>query len=189
MSSSSASGTKSLISGERFSVRLPRRIVAICVSEPIGLRVAAADALDAGHERRGDGAEAGREDAELAGGGTWSGGSVCERNLARTYSPLSRWARGAAARARTEDAPRSRRALPPSFRSSGRRIDERHALDHGDPGRDGQNDDDDRRAPSRRTRGRRTPAGPTGARLAPGAAASRPSRRCRAPRRARACTR
>ena len=30
------------------------------------LRVAAANALDAGHERRGDGAEAGREDAELA---------------------------------------------------------------------------------------------------------------------------
>ena len=39
MSSSSASGTKSLISGDRFSVRLPRRIVAICVSEPIGLRL------------------------------------------------------------------------------------------------------------------------------------------------------
>src|ERR1051326_1444858 len=35
-SSSSASGTKSLMSGERFSVRLPSRIVAICVSEPIG---------------------------------------------------------------------------------------------------------------------------------------------------------
>jgi hypothetical protein len=33
---SSASGTKSLMSGERLSVRLPRRIVAIWVSEPIG---------------------------------------------------------------------------------------------------------------------------------------------------------
>src|SRR5438094_1578231 len=35
--SSSASGMKSLISGERFSVRFPKRIVAICVSDPIGL--------------------------------------------------------------------------------------------------------------------------------------------------------
>ncbi len=35
-SSRPASGTKSLISGDRFSVRLPSRIVAICVSEPIG---------------------------------------------------------------------------------------------------------------------------------------------------------
>ena len=33
----SASGTKSLISGELLSVRLPSRIVPICVSEPIGL--------------------------------------------------------------------------------------------------------------------------------------------------------
>src|SRR4051812_4319323 len=36
MSSSFASGTKSLMSGERLSVRLPRRMVAICVSDPIG---------------------------------------------------------------------------------------------------------------------------------------------------------
>src|SRR6516162_4923590 len=36
MSSRDASGTKSLISGARFSVRLPSRIVAICVSDPIG---------------------------------------------------------------------------------------------------------------------------------------------------------
>src|SRR6266446_4667906 len=36
-SSSDESGTTSLIFGERFSVRLPRRIVPICVSEPIGL--------------------------------------------------------------------------------------------------------------------------------------------------------
>src|SRR6185312_16380550 len=36
MSSRSASGTNSLIKGDRFSVRLPSRIVAICVSEPIG---------------------------------------------------------------------------------------------------------------------------------------------------------
>ena len=35
--SASASGTTSLIFGERPSVRLPRRIVPICVSEPIGL--------------------------------------------------------------------------------------------------------------------------------------------------------
>src|SRR5262245_22535069 len=36
MSSSFASGTKSLMNGVRFSVRLPRRMVAICVSEPMG---------------------------------------------------------------------------------------------------------------------------------------------------------
>ena len=36
MSSRPASGTNSLIFGERPSVRLPRRIVPICVSEPIG---------------------------------------------------------------------------------------------------------------------------------------------------------
>ncbi len=32
-----ASGAKSLISGERLSVRLPSRMVAICVSDPMGL--------------------------------------------------------------------------------------------------------------------------------------------------------
>src|SRR3954463_5018891 len=37
MSSSLASGTKSLISGALFSVLLPRRMVAIWVSDPIGL--------------------------------------------------------------------------------------------------------------------------------------------------------
>ena len=36
MSWSGVSGTKSLMSGARCSVRLPRRTVAICVSEPIG---------------------------------------------------------------------------------------------------------------------------------------------------------
>jgi hypothetical protein len=36
-SSSVASGTISLIFGERPSVRLPRRTVPICVSDPIGL--------------------------------------------------------------------------------------------------------------------------------------------------------
>src|ERR1700716_3191154 len=36
-SSSGASGTTSLILGERPSVRLPRRTVPICVKEPIGL--------------------------------------------------------------------------------------------------------------------------------------------------------
>src|SRR3954462_6360493 len=35
-SSSLASGTKSWTRGTRFSVRLPRRTVPICVSEPIG---------------------------------------------------------------------------------------------------------------------------------------------------------
>src|SRR5665213_1471491 len=35
-SSSLASGTKSLISGARFSVRLPSRMVAVCVIDPIG---------------------------------------------------------------------------------------------------------------------------------------------------------
>src|SRR5215831_261593 len=37
MSFRSASGTKSLMRGELASVRLPRRIVPICVSDPIGL--------------------------------------------------------------------------------------------------------------------------------------------------------
>src|SRR5689334_8726926 len=36
MSSSVARGTKSLIAGDRASVRLPRRTVPICVSDPIG---------------------------------------------------------------------------------------------------------------------------------------------------------
>src|SRR4026207_930762 len=37
MSFSEASGPKALMSGERPSVRLPRRTVPICVSDPIGL--------------------------------------------------------------------------------------------------------------------------------------------------------
>ena len=57
------------MSGERLSVRLPRRIVPIWVSEPIGLAMPAPDRLDAGHERGGDRAHAGSQDAELAGGG------------------------------------------------------------------------------------------------------------------------
>src|SRR5262245_14377470 len=48
-SSSGASGTTSLIFGERPSVRLPRRTVPICVSEPIGfakpLRMASTPAM------------------------------------------------------------------------------------------------------------------------------------------------
>src|SRR5436189_349624 len=48
-SSRPTSGTTSLIFGERPSVRLPRRIVPICVSEPIGddkpLRIAATPAM------------------------------------------------------------------------------------------------------------------------------------------------
>src|SRR5436190_1830547 len=39
MSLRSASGTKSLTRGVRLSVRLPRRIVPICVTEPMGLPV------------------------------------------------------------------------------------------------------------------------------------------------------
>ena len=46
----SASGTKSLIFGERRSVRLPSRMVPICVSEPIGcaslLRIASTPATN-----------------------------------------------------------------------------------------------------------------------------------------------
>ena len=49
-SSSPASGTNSLIFGERPSVRLPRRTVPICVSEPIGfarpLRIASTPATN-----------------------------------------------------------------------------------------------------------------------------------------------
>src|SRR6266545_7275906 len=37
MSFNSASGTNSRMPGDQLSVRLPRRIVPICVSEPIGL--------------------------------------------------------------------------------------------------------------------------------------------------------
>ena len=55
-----------MISGERFSVRLPSRIVPIWVSEPIGLARAAPDILDAGDERGGHRAEADAEHAELA---------------------------------------------------------------------------------------------------------------------------
>ena len=65
MSSSAASGTNSLIFGERFSVRLPRRIVPICVSDPMGLREALADGDDAGDGGGADGAEPDEEDAEL----------------------------------------------------------------------------------------------------------------------------
>src|SRR3990170_1133671 len=49
-SESSASGTKSLIIGERFSVLFPRRMVPIWVSEPMGfarpLRIAATPAMN-----------------------------------------------------------------------------------------------------------------------------------------------
>ena len=57
------------MSGELLSVRLPRRIVPICVSEPMGLAKPAPDSVDAGHEGGGDGAHSGREDSELSGGG------------------------------------------------------------------------------------------------------------------------
>ena len=61
-----ASGTTSLIFGERPSVRLPRRIVPICVSEPIGLANALANGEHAGNGRGADGAEADQQHAELA---------------------------------------------------------------------------------------------------------------------------
>src|SRR6187549_1800860 len=55
---------------------------------------------------------------------------------------FEQWARGAGARPE----PRTRLGLGARFRlfrSSGRRIHECHSLDHGDPGRYGQNDGDD----------------------------------------------
>ena len=66
MSSRPASGTNSLIFGERLSVRLPRRIVPICVSDPIGLARSLADGDHAGDGGGADGAEADEQDAELA---------------------------------------------------------------------------------------------------------------------------
>ena len=66
MSSSVASGTKSLIIGVRSSVRLPRRIVSIWASEPIGCGQPPLDELDAGDQRRCDGAQPDGEDAEAA---------------------------------------------------------------------------------------------------------------------------
>ena len=66
MSLRSASGTKSLIFGARASVRLPRRIVPICVSDPIGGAKALSNGHDAGDGRRADGAEADEQHAKLA---------------------------------------------------------------------------------------------------------------------------
>ena len=61
----------------------------ICVSEPIGLGHAALDELDAGDERRGDGAEADGEDAEAAvgGGDGGGGGGVTPRGYAAWSLP------------------------------------------------------------------------------------------------------
>ena len=49
--------------GVRPSVRLPRRMVASCVSEPTGTAEAAFDRFHAGDERGGHGADAGNQDA------------------------------------------------------------------------------------------------------------------------------
>ena len=65
-SSSPASGTKSLIGGERPSVRFPSRTVPICVSEPIGLASPFADRHDAGDGGGADGAETDEQNAEFA---------------------------------------------------------------------------------------------------------------------------
>jgi hypothetical protein len=66
MSLRSASGTNSLIFGDRPSVRLPSRIVPICVSDPIGgarlFRMANTPAIVVVADR----AEADKQDAELA---------------------------------------------------------------------------------------------------------------------------
>src|SRR3954452_6692449 len=59
---------------------------------------------------------------------------------------FEQWARGAVARPE----PRPCLGLGARFRlvrSSGGRVDERHSLDHGDPGRYGQNDGDERQHP------------------------------------------
>ena len=69
-SSSSARGTNSRMSGLRPSSRLPRRMWAIWVSEPIGRLQALAGGDDAGDEGGGHGAQAGGEDPEAAGGGS-----------------------------------------------------------------------------------------------------------------------
>ncbi len=58
--------TKSRMSGARSSVRLPEPDGAHLRQRPDRLGLAGADELDAGDEGRGDGAEADREDAELA---------------------------------------------------------------------------------------------------------------------------
>ena len=88
-SSSPASGTKSLISGDRLSVRLPRRIVAICVSDPIGLewprRMLSTPAMNVV-------ATAPRPGVRMPSLPVAGRGGVRDRmtNPARRYSPLSK---------------------------------------------------------------------------------------------------
>ena len=64
MSSSAAIGTKSLIIGLRSSVRLPRRIVSIRASEPIGSASPRLTSSTPAMSVDDDGAEADGEDAE-----------------------------------------------------------------------------------------------------------------------------
>jgi hypothetical protein len=63
-SSSCASGTNSLIFGERFSVRLPRRIVAHLRERSNRLRETFANGNDAGDGGGADRAEPDQEDSE-----------------------------------------------------------------------------------------------------------------------------
>ena len=64
-----ARGTKSLIYGLRPSVRLPRRIVAIWVSDPTGCASPLLDGLDSRHKGGRDRSDTGDQDSELAFGG------------------------------------------------------------------------------------------------------------------------
>src|SRR6185369_1081468 len=145
MSSSAASGTKSLISGERFSVRLPRRIVAIWVSDPIGCvwprRTLSTPAMKVVATAPSPGVMI--PSLPVAGRGV----DTASEDEPGTYLlSFEQRARGAASRPepRPSLGVRARFRL---FRSRGRRIDVGHALDHGDPGRYGQNDDDDGQHP------------------------------------------
>ena len=82
---SPASGTKSLIFGERPSVRLPSRMVPIWVSEPMGAGDSLAHGFDACNKCSGDGTHAGNHDPELSFGG-------CELALGRYWHfPASCW--------------------------------------------------------------------------------------------------
>src|SRR6476620_10872589 len=146
MSSSAASGTKSLISGDRFSVRLPRRIVAIWVSDPIGLlwprRTLSTPAMKVVATAPSPGVM--MPSLPAAGRGV---DAASEAEPCTYLFSFEQRARGAVSRPepRTCLGLRARFRL---FRSRGRRIDVCHALDHGDPGRYGQNDDDDGEHPS-----------------------------------------
>src|SRR5690349_22306924 len=145
MSSRAASGTKSLISGERFSVRLPRRIVAIWVSDPIGCvwprRMLSTPAMKVVATAPRPGVM--MPSLPVAGRGM----ETASEDEPGTYL-LSFEQRARGAVSRPEPRPglgvRARFRL---FRPRGRRIDVGHALDHGDPGRYGQNDDDDGQHP------------------------------------------